>query len=108
MKMGLTVDVTVSDGVAVLVLKGEVDATSAGQLNQRILEVSEQPLRELMLNASELTYLSSAGLRCLVYAHQRLGRKVRIVLAGASPEVADTIRMAGFDRSITMRERAGM
>jgi anti-anti-sigma factor len=54
----------------------------------------------------ELTYMSSAGLRCLVFAHQKLPRGVDIVLVGTRPEVAETIKLTGFDRSITMQETA--
>jgi anti-anti-sigma factor len=105
--MSLTIGVSVEDGIATLVLTGEADTESAPDLEGTIRDVSRGPLSRLVLDVAGLTYLSSAGLRCLVYAHQRLGRGVRIVLVGANAEVAETIRLTGFDRSITMLDRTG-
>jgi len=44
-----------------------------------------------LLLAENLTYLSSAGLRCLVFAHQKMGRDTQIVLVGTRPEVAEKV-----------------
>ncbi|MBW4717744.1 STAS domain-containing protein [Saccharothrix obliqua] len=95
------------DGTATIRLTGELAAKSAGQFNRVIADVSAQDPHRLVLLLDELTYLSSAGLRSLVYAHQRLGRGVEIVLVGAQPEVAETIRLTGFDRSVVMQEPTG-
>src|SRR5689334_16988142 len=95
------------DGIATIRLRGELEAKSAGQLNRVIGEVSEQRLKRLVLLMDQLTYLSSAGLRSLVYTHQKLGRGVEIVLVGTRPEVAETIRLTGFDRSVVMQEPSG-
>ncbi|MGM1064485.1 STAS domain-containing protein [Saccharothrix sp. Mg75] len=105
--MGFEAKSHVWDGIATIRLRGELEARSAGKLNRVIAEVAAQPLKRLVLLMDELSYLSSAGLRSLVYAHQRLGRGVQIVLVGTQPEVAETIRLTGFDRSVVMQEPAG-
>jgi anti-anti-sigma factor len=92
------------DGVVTVRLTGDLDSRSAPVLNDLITEVTARPVRRLVLLLDELTYLSSAGLRCLVFAHQKLGRGVDIVLIGTRPEVAETIRMTGFDRSVVMQD----
>jgi anti-anti-sigma factor len=89
-------------GVATVVLTGEVDAGSAPLLDDWIAEVTAGPVDRLVLRLDGVTYLSSAGLRCLVFAHQKLGRGVRIDIVGARPEVAATIRLTGLDRSVRM------
>jgi anti-sigma B factor antagonist len=96
-----------SGTVVILALTGEADGRSAVELDGHIARaVGEhaEDLRELRFDLNALTYLSSAGLRSLVVAHQRLGRGVRIVLTGASEEVAETIRLTGFDRSAVVEE----
>ncbi|ONI84656.1 hypothetical protein ALI22I_29395 [Saccharothrix sp. ALI-22-I] len=95
------------DGIATIRLRGELESKSAGRLNRVIEEVATQELHRMVLLMDQLTYLSSAGLRSLVYAHQKLGRGVEIVLVGALPEVAETIRLTGFDRSVVMQEPTG-
>lgn len=94
----------VEDGVATIRISGELHARSAGQLDRLITEVAGQSLRRLVLLMDELTYLSSAGLRSLVFAHQRLGRDVEIVLVGTRSEVAEAIRLTGLDQSVIMQE----
>jgi anti-sigma B factor antagonist len=95
---------TTEDGVVTMRLVGDLDSKSAPTLNDLITEMAAHPVRRLVLLVGELAYLSSAGLRCLVFAHQKMGRGVDIVLVGARPEVAETIRMTGFDRSVIMQD----
>ncbi|HKN99011.1 MAG TPA: anti-sigma factor antagonist [Pseudonocardiaceae bacterium] len=92
------------DGVVTIRLAGEVDSRSAHRLNELIIEAAAASPSRLVLLTEELTYLSSAGLRCLVFAHQKMGPGVEIVLVGTRPDVAETIRMTGFDRSVIMQD----
>ena len=101
--MSFNTKVHTDDGVVTIRLTGELDSRSAPSLNEVIVEATAGEVRRLVLLAEDLTYMSSAGLRCLVFAHQKLGRGVDIVLVGATPEVAETIRLTGFDRSLVMQ-----
>ena len=87
-------------------LVGELDGRAAGGFNDVIVEAAARPMRRLVLLMDELTYMSSAGLRCLVFAQQKLEQGTEIVLVGTREEVAETIRLTGFDQSVTMRETA--
>lgn len=96
------------DGTVVtLALTGEADGASVGVLDESIARAERehrQTMDELRIDLTELSYISSAGLRSLVVAHQRLGRAVRIVLTGASAEVAETIRLTGFHNAVVLEE----
>ncbi|WP_089156442.1 STAS domain-containing protein [Micromonospora sp. NBS 11-29] len=105
--MTLHIDTTTEDGAVTIVLAGEADSRSAPALYDTIRRLDTATVTRLVLDVERLTYLSSAGLRCLVYAHQQLGRGVRIVITGATAEVAETIRLTGFDHSVTMVGGAG-
>lgn len=102
--MAFSAKMQISDGIATIRLVGELDARSAPQFNDLITDAAKRRLTQLVLLADQLTYMSSAGLRCLVFAHQKMPRNVRIVLVGAQPDVAEAIRLTGFDRSIDMQE----
>src|SRR6266567_409372 len=102
--MSFNAKMHVGDGTATLSLVGELDRLAAPTLNDLITEAAGQEVERLVLLMEELTYMSSAGLRCLVIAHQKMPRGVEIVLIGTRPEVAETIKLTGFDRSITMQE----
>lgn len=94
----------IEDSVATIHLSGELDARSAPRFNDLIIDAAKHKLSRLVLLAGDLTYMSSAGLRCLVFAHQKMSRGVEILLVGARPDVAETIRLTGFDRSIVVQE----
>ena len=102
--MSFDAKLQIEEGVATIRLSGELDAASAPKFSDLVTEAAKHDLNRLVLLAADLAYMSSAGLRCLVFAHQKLPRKTEIVLVGAQPDVAETIRLTGFDRSITMEE----
>jgi anti-anti-sigma factor len=102
--MGFQGKLHAENGVATIRLVGEVDSRSAHRLNELIIDAVQYTPDRLVLLVEGLTYLSSAGLRSLVFAHQKMGRESEIVLVGVRPEVAETIRLTGFDQSIVMQE----
>lgn len=102
--MNFQAKVQSDNGVVTFRLSGELDSRSAQRFHEMITQTVVPAAHRLVLHMAELSYMSSAGLRCLVYAHQRAGNGVDIELVGTRPEVAETIRLTGFDRSLTMRE----
>ncbi|GAA3433327.1 STAS domain-containing protein [Kutzneria kofuensis] len=90
-----------ADGV-VLHLSGQLDISSADVLRATLDHtVADRPNR-LVLDMSELDYMSSAGLRCLASAHQQMGEDIQLVVTGARREIIDIIRLAGLDHAITL------
>lgn len=94
----------IDEGTATVRLSGELDGRSAPRLNLLIADAVAAQVRRLVLLVADVTYMSSAGIRCLLFAHQKLPRGAEIVLVGTRPEVAETIRMTGFDRTVVMQE----
>lgn len=101
--MSLDAHLQLADGVATIRLSGELDGRSAPEFNELIIEAAQHDLIKLVLLADKLSYMSSAGIRCLVFAHQKMP-EVEIVFSGAQPDVAETIRLTGFDRSLVLVE----
>jgi anti-anti-sigma factor len=93
-------------GTVTIRLSGDLDSAAAPRLNELIAQAATHSIARLVLLMDQLRYLSSAGLRCLVFAHQKFGPGVEIVLIGARPEVAETIRLTGLDRGVTMQDPA--
>jgi anti-anti-sigma factor len=88
-------------GTALITLEGELDALTAPTFQQEMERAANGGLERLVLDMAGLTYLSSAGLRALVFARQKMEDDVMIVLVSVSDEVEQTIRMVGFHRSVT-------
>lgn len=100
--MAFTASLSTDMDTAIIELTGELDASTVPAFHGTIDAAADRGVNRLVLRAGELTYLSSAGLRSLVFARQKMGDGVTIVMVGAIEPVARTVRLAGFDRSIVM------
>ena len=90
--------------VNVIGLIGEIDATNAALVQQRVMPLSE-PGCKLLLDMSKVSYMSSAGLRMLLSLYrQTAGKQGRIVLVGLSDELKDTMSMTGFLGYFTVQD----
>lgn len=95
---------TTKDSTAIISMEGDLDATTASVFQQNVDQVIGPNLKRLVLDMTNLGYLSSAGLRQLIYARQKMSDEVRVVLVGANERVAKTIRLVGFDQSVTFSD----
>lgn len=103
--MTFTASLSLSRGTATISIAGELDASTAPRFHEKVEEAVRSGIDRLEIHASELTYISSAGLRSLLYAQQKMGTGGVIVLIGATGPVETVIRTAGLDRSIEMSDR---
>jgi anti-sigma B factor antagonist len=84
---------TPSEGRVALV--GRLDAAEADRVDQALKELSGP----LVLDCSELEYISSAGLGILIEAHKRLlAAGHGLTLANLVPRVRNVFAYAGLDR----------
>jgi len=87
------------NGVAKITLSGELDAGSAPQFKSTIEEAAPTAKR-IALIVDELEYISSAGLRVLVFARQKMGQGIDIYLIGAQEQILDPIKQSGLLHSL--------
>jgi len=92
-------------GTALIRLVGELDALTVPEFQQEVDRAAQGVVDRLVLDMTSLTYLSSAGLRALVFARQKMADDVKIVLVSVSEEVEETIRLVGFHRSVTFSDQ---
>ncbi len=90
--------------VGLISLTGELDASVAQTFRDRIEEASAQHAKKLVLMLEGLDYMSSAGLRTLVFAKQKMGGGVTIYVVGAQPQVVEPIKQTGFHHSVVMMD----
>ena len=100
--MAFTITETIADTTATFTLVGELDAAAAPAFREQIDAAAAAQVKQLVLNLGALEYMSSAGLRVLVYAKQKMGVGVSIILVGTQPMVKDTLEKTGFHHSVTM------
>jgi anti-anti-sigma factor len=92
----------VANGIAQITLLGELDAAATPQFRVQVEQAAQAPLRRLVLIMQDLTYMSSAGLRELVFAKQKMGTGIDIYLIGVQESVLETIKMTGFQHSVIL------
>lgn len=95
---------------AIAAVSGEIDGKTAPQVQAQLLGVMERANR-LILDMSEVTFLSSAGLRMLLLLYRQVAtRKGKVALVGVPEEIRDTMTMTGFINFFTLADsqEAGM
>ena len=81
-------------------LQGSVDSSNAHQFEEELLAaISGQTLT---LDAEDLAYISSAGLRVLLKAKKTLGGE--LVMINVNPEVFEILDMTGFAQILTVHK----
>lgn len=103
--MSFKASFTTHDSTVVISLEGDLDAASADTFQRSVDKAVRPELKRLVLDMSSLSYLSSAGLRQIIYARQKMDDDVRVVLVGANERVTQTIKLVGFDQSVTFSDR---
>lgn len=102
--MAFTASLSTREGTAIIELEGELDASTAPAFREKIDSIDTTGLHRLVLDMTKLAYMSSAGLRTLVFARQKMG-EVEIVLVGVNDVVGETINLTGFNHSVVFADR---
>lgn len=83
-------------------LEGHVDSNNAGTFEEEIAALrAANPSGELTLDASDLEYISSAGLRVVM---RLLRKEPGLCVVEASPEVYDVFDVTGFNQLLDVRK----
>jgi anti-anti-sigma factor len=88
------------DGVAVVVLAGELDLTNAAEVERRLDEAATE--QGIVIDLNEVTFLDSAALHMLFRVARRPGPPLGIVLEPTAL-VARTLRIVGLDEVAVIR-----
>ncbi len=86
---------TVNDAT-IAVLKGDIDASTAPLVSKEVLPLVEAG-KKMILDMTEVPYMSSAGLRLLLSLYRQTTTKEgKLLLVGLSEELQDTMSVTGF------------
>ncbi len=87
----LQIDAHDHDGVAHVVLTGELDLSTIDKVEQELSRVEGEGPAVVALDLSRLTFLDSSGLRVIVSADQRARRENRRFVVVRGPETVQRV-----------------
>jgi anti-anti-sigma factor len=93
-----------TEGVAKINLSGRLDATNSGMLQEELKKLIGQKIERLIFFAKGLEYISSAGLRVIIFAKQKIGVDAHVYLIGAGEPILNVIKMSGLDTFMTIQD----
>ncbi|MBO5576108.1 MAG: STAS domain-containing protein [Ruminococcus sp.] len=91
----MEIKVEKQDKKCTIVLIGKLDAGTAPQLEEK-LDYIPGGLEQLIFDMTELKYISSAGLRTLLIANDKLEGEGKVTIKGANEMVLDIFNITGF------------
>jgi anti-anti-sigma factor len=100
--MGFDVHSEIANGIVRITLSGELDAKASPTVMNLLSSLDKTAIKRLVFFTDRLTYISSAGLRAILFARQKLN--VDIYWIAPTESVLDTIQLAGFDQVVKIRD----
>jgi len=92
----MDINITRIDGIDVIELVGRFDTNSASDVQETITPLAK-PGGKILLDMSQVSYMSSAGLRILLMLYRTINDHVgHIVLVGLNEELIDVMAITGF------------
>lgn len=92
----MNVSTTQENGFTEIVIEGSIDSKTAPLVKEKITPALDAA-QNVLLNLSQVDYLSSAGLRLLLLIYRAIAAKSRkLVLLGVSEEIQTVMSHTGF------------
>ncbi|MFZ0533912.1 MAG: STAS domain-containing protein [Anaerolineales bacterium] len=94
----MEVTVTSIDNCDLVVIKGRIDSYTAPNLSDNLNEITKHDIYKIILDMSDVSYVSSAGLRVLIDV-QKTCKKLNqgeVLLVNIPQRVYETLELAGF------------
>lgn len=92
------------DQVAIVELIGDIDGSTASTVQEQVLPLAQTGGR-ILLDLTQVPYMSSAGLRMLLSVYRQIAsHNGQVILVGVSEEIRDTMSITGFLDFFTTRD----
>ncbi len=99
MSLGLHIRLEEVGSKVILRLEGRIDAATAPVLENKIQKLIDEKRFQLLLDFTDVDYLSSAGMRVLLAALKKIKAHHGIFgVFSVTEDVSEIIRLAGFDK----------
>jgi len=91
------------ENILILRVIGRLDASTSKTMEERLLSIIDSGEGRLVIELSQLDYISSAGLRVFLLAAKRMGyTNGRMILCSLKNAVKQVFDIAGFSTFLTL------
>lgn len=91
------------ENILILRVIGRLDSSTSKMMEERLLPIIDSGEGRLVIELSQLDYISSAGLRVFLLAAKRMGNaKGRMILCSLKDAVKQVFDIAGFSSFLTL------
>ena len=98
----MNVTYRIDKNILYIAIEGRVDASNAAIAEERIFDIKrENPGKHTVIDADDLEYISSAGLRVILKIRKE---EPKLAIINVSPDVYDVLDMTGFTDMITVEK----
>ena len=98
----MTVTHHIDKDILYIALEGRIDASNAPQAEEKIFSIkNENPGKHTVVDADNLEYISSAGLRVILKLRKEEPKLANINVA---PDVYEVLDMTGFTDMVTVEK----
>jgi anti-anti-sigma factor len=96
---------TAENEVVFVAIEGEIDAHTARKLDETLEGLLAQGHKRLMLDVSQMSFISSAGLRAIMFAQREAGeRGGEVRVCGPDSQTRRIFEMVGLDECLKLSE----
>ena len=92
------------NSVAKVKLSGRLDANNAPAFQEELKKLMSSNVSRIIFYVKDLEYISSAGLRAIIFAKQKIGAGSQVYLIGAQEAVLSVIKMSGLDNFMFIQD----
>ena len=79
----------------------ELSTGNASSLQEEMAQYRGQGIKQIMFDATDLVFISSAGIRVVIFAQQRIGNEPEIVFVNCAKEIYDAFELTGIQHFMT-------
>ena len=92
---------TVENGKAIIKPEGRLDTIAAPEFESAIKETLSE-ITDLTLDFTNLKYISSPGLRTLLFAYKAMSEKGKMRITNVNKTIMETFDFTGFSEILTI------
>src|SRR3712207_1357381 len=100
--MSVIATLTTAGRTAVIAVEGHLDGSGDDDFVSRVEEAATLDLTELVLDV-RTAELSTAAIRAIIYARQRMADDVQLIITSPGPRVLQALNAADLDDSVIIR-----